>query len=304
MASDFRAPPKGQENQLSKEFGGFKPQLDGSWSFQAQFNAIAAMSAEDDWSFKEGSVKDVTDRGRGEAVRKLQDALEDTIEKNPPPARLSSLLYRPGRQCDEDEEDGGIAKAAAADAAVAEVQLRKDVRSLLAPLRELEKLPPSGSRNGAALDIFRQLKRLRITVDCLKATKIAVELNKPCWRGALASKDVQEAAGALVKNWRSMYRTQTGQSVEKYSQRRFRLVAVDMEESTYGANPKMAQYCKTVDRLCKELRKDPELCRELLAGTSSGAELRLRVGERVKGEQLTKRRNKSEAAPPPKFLPT
>lgn len=303
MAADFRGPPKGQENQLSREFGGFKPVLDGSWSFQAQFNAIAAMSAEDDWSFKEGSVKDVTDRGRGEAVRKLQEALEETIEENPPPARLSSLLYRPGKDAAEDEDDGGIAKAAAADAAVAEVQLRKDVRALLVPLHELEKLPASASRNGAVLDIFKQLKRLRISTDCLKATKIAVELNKPCWRGALASKEVRETASALVKNWRSMYRTQTGTSVEKVSQRRFRLVAVDMEESTYGSDPKMAQYCKTIERLCKELRKDPELCRELLAGTSSGAELRLRVSERVKREQLTKKK-KSEAAPPPTIQPT
>lgn len=99
-----------------------------------------------------------------------------------------------------------------------------------------------------------------------------------------------------------MYKTQTGTSVERISQRRFRMVAVDLEESTYGADPKMAQYCKTVERLCNELRKDSELCRAMLSGSSSGAELRLRVSERVKGEQL--KQKKSQAAPPPKFQPT
>eukprot|EP00931_Biecheleriopsis_adriatica_P050973 TRINITY_DN29531_c0_g1_i2.p1 TRINITY_DN29531_c0_g1~~TRINITY_DN29531_c0_g1_i2.p1 ORF type:complete len:290 (-),score=58.03 TRINITY_DN29531_c0_g1_i2:209-1078(-) len=278
---DFRAPKAGGgggENKPVREVGS-RIQLDGTWGFQAQFNAIAACTREDDNSFKENSVKEVTDRGRAEAAARLQRALEEALEQD-----SSDRTSKRKASAIEDERDRGLTEAVK----TAEAEVRRDVRALLSPLKELEKVAGSDASNNAALDIFRQLKRLRMTVDCLKATKIAVELNKPCWRGSQAMPEVRDAASSLVRSWRSMYRAQAGKAEgisEATKQRRFRLLSVDLEASAHGMSPKIQQYCRVIEELCEAIVNDPQLCRDLVQGSIPGNQLVGKMVQRVQGAQ-------------------
>ncbi|CAJ1414884.1 unnamed protein product [Effrenium voratum] len=259
--------------RLTLQVGG-SVQLDGTWSFQAQFKALGACNQEapvstlvvtnDDWSFKENSVKEVTDRGRKEGITRLQGVLAECSERAPEPKKRKIKDL-------DNEDDQKILEALGE----AELELRRNVKALLAPLKELEKHRGEAS-DGAALAIFRQLRRLNVTVDTLKATRIAAELNKPCWRGSQASSAVRSAATALIKNWRSMYRSETGQLDEKSDAskaRRVRLLAVDLEEKVFDACHKMGEYCRVIELLCQELDQCRDTGDNLLQGNVSGHDL-------------------------------
>ncbi|CAK9105192.1 unnamed protein product [Durusdinium trenchii] len=242
-----------------------KVQLDGSWSFQAQFKALQACNQEDDLSFKTNSVKEVTDHGRSEAIARLQSVLAES----PAPVKK--------RKADEiengaNEDDRKIVEALNE----AEADLRKNVRTLLAPLKELEKVAGRSESDAAALAIFRQLRQLNVTVECLKATKIAAELNKPCWRGSQAAPRVRSAATNLIKGWRSMYRAETGKkdgALEASRARQVRIQAVDLEEKVFTQTQKMNEYCRIIELVCQDLMQCSDISQRLLQGTLSGDDL-------------------------------
>jgi len=289
MGFEFRAPPKGQENKLCREASG-RIQLDGQWSFQAQFNALGACNQEDDNSFKENSVKEITDRGRVEGAARLQQALEASLASD----GLSSLLKhaprdRPlKRKALAEDADGGLTEAAAANDAAAESEVRKSVRALLQPLRELEKVAGSPARNNAALDIFRQLRRLNVTVNVLKATKVAAELNKPCWKGMQAAPEVRQAASSLVRSWKNMYRAQAG-AVDDVSEANLtkgcHRLSINLEESVHAKCPKTQHYCRVVEVLCAEIQSAPSLSRDMMLGSANGKDLLQRIVSQVVGSR-------------------
>eukprot|EP00933_Yihiella_yeosuensis_P048886 TRINITY_DN45342_c0_g1_i1.p1 TRINITY_DN45342_c0_g1~~TRINITY_DN45342_c0_g1_i1.p1 ORF type:complete len:286 (+),score=61.61 TRINITY_DN45342_c0_g1_i1:59-859(+) len=250
-----------------------KVQLDGEWSFQAQFRALGACHVEDDLAFKESSVKDISDRGRSEGVLRFQTALEEGL------SRSSSQLKGKRKAPEAEEDDGGIAAASASDGKLIEAEVRRDVRALMVPLRELSQVSPTPSTNAAVLEIFRQLRRLQVSVDCLKATKVAAELNQPCWKGDQVSQEVREAAASLVRRWRSMYKSQASTSDEpKIDERKCRCMAVDLEACTHGQMPKTSMYCRSVEVLCEIIRRDADLCRRMVFGTESIQDL---VGKNI-----------------------
>ncbi|CAE8614227.1 unnamed protein product, partial [Polarella glacialis] len=194
----------------------------------------------------ERSVKEVTDRGRVEGAARLQVALEEALENVP---RLEPPTAK--RKATEAFESDSLEPAIAAEAAHVEAELRRDVRALLKPLQQLQQVRPSADSNAAALNIFRQLRRMQVSVDCLKATKIAIELNKPFWRGSQAAPEVRDAASSLVKSWRHMYRAQEAGGADGTSPaaqaRKCRLLCVDLEEYAHSKCPKSTLYCRLIE---------------------------------------------------------
>jgi len=259
----------------SREVGS-RIQLDGAWSFQAQLDALRACNREEDWTFKENSVKEVTDRGRTEATARLQKALGE-----------SQLMPRQKRKAIEleNDEDRKITEAMKA----AEADVRKHVRALLAPLKDLEQVPRSADSDAAALAIFRQLRRLQVTVECLKSTRIAAELNKPRWRGANAAPEVRNAVTSLIKGWRSMYRAETGKSdvLDATRARKVRLQAVDLEEKIFAQCQRLKDYRRVMELVTEELMQCRDVSDRLLEGSLSGYDLvaknagRLRIAARA-----------------------
>ncbi|OLQ10445.1 hypothetical protein AK812_SmicGene5847 [Symbiodinium microadriaticum] len=340
-----------------REAGG-KVQLDGAWSFKAQLNALGSVNQEEDFSFRQNSVKEVTDRGRAEGISRLQKVLQESapalpttskkrkaterslklgfscsfdlqrialkkdghggfqlvgnaILVDPVPQNVAYLKEaiqkkkKPNRvTCDADEismysqkededwvpedeetevnrgkskaalpagneDDQKIAKAMDA----AEAELRKNVLALLTPLRDLEQVAGQPESDTAVLAIFRQLRRLNITTDCLKATRVALELNKPCWRGSKAAAPVRDAATSLIKSWRNMYRAEHGQSSESEEAaraRQLRLLAVDLEDKVFNQCHKMDHYCRAIESLSQDLGSQ-DLCQSLVQDGAAAA---------------------------------
>lgn len=244
-----------------REAGG-KVQLDGAWSFKAQLNALGSVNQEEDFSFRQNSVKEVTDRGRAEGISRLQKVLQESAPALPTTSKKRKALPA------GNEDDQKIAKAMDA----AEAELRKNVLALLTPLRDLEQVAGQPESDTAVLAIFRQLRRLNITTDCLKATRVALELNKPCWRGSKAAAPVRDAATSLIKSWRNMYRAEHGQSSESEEAaraRQLRLLAVDLEDKVFNQCHKMDHYCRAIESLSQDLGSQ-DLCQSLVQGRTSG----------------------------------
>mmetsp|Transcript_55846 Transcript_55846/g.104770 ORF Transcript_55846/g.104770 Transcript_55846/m.104770 type:complete len:278 (-) Transcript_55846:108-941(-) len=250
---------------LSKEVGG-KVQLDGSWGFKAQLKALGAYNQEEDFGFKENSVKEVTDGGRSEGIARLQATLQECAEQLPVPSKKRKALLS------GNEDDRKIAEALTA----AEGELCKNVLALLAPLKELEQVAGQVESEKAVLAIFQQLKRLNLTSDCLKATRIPLELNKPCWRGSQATPMVRNTATALIKSWRTTFRADTGHSTEAgvaSRKRQLRLLAVDLEDQVFNQCQKMDQYCRLIESLTQELSRSQDVCQSFMQGRTSGQDL-------------------------------
>jgi len=254
-----------------------KASLDGSWNFQAQINALKSCGggggagsaggppSKDDLTFKESSVKDVTDRGRTEGAARLQKALEIALTEAPPTAP------RPAPKALMVKE---------------EVDVRGKVKAHLGALQRLRYDGKTKSRDSAALDILRQLDSLNVSVPCLKDTKIALELNQPCWRGNEVSADVRQYASSLVKQWRTMFRVETGTGevamAPAVRSRKCRSRSMDLEECAYGQYQKVAQYMEVVDWTCKIIMADGKVSQGLLAGTLTSKALLTRAVEEVK----------------------
>lgn len=250
------------ENRLSTELPPLV-QLDGSWTFQAQFKALAACSAVDDLSFKENSVKCVTDRGRTEGALRLKTALQLAFTKCS------------AKESQKPEKVPSDAKKAPID--VEESHTRHEVQKLMRHLQSLEKAGPGAKRDQQALDVLNELKRLPISVGCLKATKVPAELNKPCWKSSQVSEAVREKAALLVHSWRTLYRCQAPGSLEGVSAaflpKRAQLLAVELEETIHGQFPRTRSYIETVEALCEVLQKELQFGRRMLTGGASAQEV-------------------------------
>jgi len=163
---------------------------------------------------------------------------------------------------------------------------------VIANLKTLQRLRgdvPSTNRNTAALHVMRQLSDLDVSVGCLKATKVAAELNQPFWRGTEVSADVRRFATSLVKEWRVMFRNETGTTEvamnPEVRSRKCRTISMDLEESAYGWCQKVAKYMEIVDWTCKIILGDGEVSKALLAGTLGCKELLTRAAEEVKRQR-------------------
>lgn len=277
------------------------PRLDSAWSYQAQFNALnaaAAANKEVDRTFQEHSVKDVTDNGREAAAKRLQAALEDALKalaSSPKGGGTSSL----------EPVAGSPLNAQLAKIEVPEVEVRREVKLLVGHLRGLRASCTGEARDASALDVLKQLQALPISVDCLKSTKVAVELNEGCWRGSGVSAEVRGLASSLVHRWRAMFRAGAGGGAEGIQtsgvghERRCRNLSMDLEESCYGQKQRTSGYAEVVEIVCRLVRHEPESARALLTGAKKSKELVEKAERHLMRERLAARHRPAEKRPRP-----
>jgi len=244
------------DNKLSTDCFS-RPGLDSEWSYKAQFRAITACSAPDDFTFQEGSVKDVTDKARARAAAVIQKSLVEACKRKAKRKHSSSDMGRllPLRDLDE----------------IPEPELVQEVKSLR---KDLQRLREGGAYGGqldeSAAGALVQLERLPVTVRCLKATKVAAELNQPCWRSNDVSPDVREHAASLVRRWRAMYREEeTGRPdglSEEAHERSCKNVAMDIETNVYQLKQRVAQHGGLVQSICALLMVEPEVAKSMVRG--------------------------------------
>lgn len=243
-----------------------KPQLDGSWSYQAQLRALDSCNPVEDLTFKESSVKDVSDAGRGQGAAKIQRVLTE----------VSSALAQPASK--RQKTNHGISPQ--------ELEVCQEVCALMQQLQHFRNEGASSVQSKAVVDVLLLLKTLPINVACLKKTKIAAELNQPFWRGESISADVQKFASFLVRTWRNMYKAETedagpnGMSASILA-RTLKGLSSDLEESIYGHHPKIVQYTEHVDAVCERIR-DNRITEGLMAGSIKSKEFVKLVVDSVK----------------------
>jgi len=275
---------KGRDNKPVWEVKN-KPNIDGSWGFKQQIGALKnSCDAEVDLTFKESTVKDVSDSVRAKSAAKLQEMLAGALKQPPSSKRKASIAFN------------GVSASVGAGAAgsshggfeLPEPELRLEVKGLVQQLQRLRQDPNCEARSAAVIDILQQLEQLPITVSCLKATKIGAELNEPCWRTTDNSKEVKGRAAALVRRWRSMYRAENGNtdgvSVAAH-ERRCRNLSMDLEESAYSQVQRLSFYDDLILSVCELLKRDVDATRALMDGAITTKDFVGRVAGEVKRRQ-------------------
>eukprot|EP00927_Polykrikos_kofoidii_P076756 TRINITY_DN73795_c0_g1_i1.p1 TRINITY_DN73795_c0_g1~~TRINITY_DN73795_c0_g1_i1.p1 ORF type:complete len:300 (+),score=60.14 TRINITY_DN73795_c0_g1_i1:61-960(+) len=240
-----------------------QPALSGDWSFEAQIKALESCSQERDDTFKERSVRDVTDKGRMQGAAQLLKVLEDVLSKAPKALTngtaqgTSSSSSKNGRLLPLQE--------------VSEVATRKEVKSLLKRLQELREEGRCGaSLDNEAMDVLAALDSLPVSVTCLKATKVAVELTQTFWRSNCVGAEVQRDAAALVKRWRVMYKASEGHASTvspAVQARHCKNVSMDLEECVHSSKQRVQNYQELIRGSCALLLYDKAAAGCLVSGT-------------------------------------
>jgi len=272
---------KKANNEGAGECGGFRPQVVEGKDFKYALAAIKACNREEDFTFRESTVKDVTDKGRQKAATSLQEALEDALQRAPPPPEKEKATalkcVSPGSGADS-----------LSSMAMSGSEIRQEVRSLLKVLQRHHldgaSAGPKEKHDAAVVDALRQLEQLPIDVTCLKSTKIAVELNQKCWQDNQVSEEVRERSAGLVRRWRSMYRAQGHglRDSSAASTRRARNVSMELEENVYGYSQHLTGYCEIIEGVISRFDRDPEATRGLLLGTTPASDFVTRAANRVR----------------------
>lgn len=259
-----------------------KDQLDGSRSIESQARFIGNYGAAvDDLTFKESTVRQVTDRGRAKVVSELMQELATQGKK----ARVAHRA----------DQAAILAQSAAAGEPPSEAI--QEVRAQLATLQGIR-------ARGKPADIVSArppldaLSLLSIDAITLKKTKVAAELNQDYWK-VRSAPEVKRLAAALVQKWRSAYRREE----DGPSERTLRNTASALEESAHSAALRDAgrfggaqQYNQLIEALLKKLT--PELADGLLEGREVALDL---VG-RVQKRQVAELKNKGNTPPAPGTL--
>lgn len=284
--SDGNSNSKGGENQVSGEFSK-QIQLSGGSSFQAQLNTLSRCGAEDDLTFREGSVKDVTDRGRTQAASKLESALKQAASaagrrrsEHKPAVKRKAEQLGPAAGASSSSSSSSLSAHDKAE----EIEVRREVRVLLERLR--------GYRAGhqsefVAVDALRLLEQIPVTVACLKATKVAAELNLPSWRVEGAPAELRARASSLVRRWRVMYKADEdgGDAAQALPPamvaRVSRIVSMDLEETAFTHKQRTALYAEIVEAICALLEREPTSAVSLLTGSTTTKDFVGRVAESV-----------------------
>jgi len=283
--SDGNSSSKGAENRNSIEFGGNRPKLSGEWSFKEQLAALRGrVDPQMDFAFREGFVKDVTDKQRQAGHTRLESAFSDVLKR--------PLTEREKRKAAKAATTAAAFKAIATGARplpvktpdeLSAAELREDVMVLAKRLQSLRKDGRVSKDAADCLDILYELEQLPMTVACLKATKIAVELNQPCWKASVNS-EVREHATSLVRQWRAMYRAEEGLPdgvTVAANTRRCRNLSMDLEEAVYSKVQKVAPYAELIQATCALLHCDVDSARSLLQGGVSSKDFVQRAARKL-----------------------
>eukprot|EP00929_Paragymnodinium_shiwhaense_P009133 TRINITY_DN113183_c0_g1_i1.p1 TRINITY_DN113183_c0_g1~~TRINITY_DN113183_c0_g1_i1.p1 ORF type:complete len:321 (-),score=69.29 TRINITY_DN113183_c0_g1_i1:110-1072(-) len=270
--SDGNSNSKGAENRVSHVSEGSRFGLSGEWNFKAQLRALKdAANTVVDYGFREGSVRDVTDKQRQAAHAKLESTLVE-------------VLSRP--MTDKERKKAAKAEAAAKDAVrsgmsdghvlplkepqeMSEAEMCQQVKVLCKRLQTLRKDGKHASRDADSVEVLYELEHIPMSVKCLKVTKVAAELNQPCWRGPGVSAEIREHVTSLVRRWRSMYRQEEGlpdgASAATHA-RRCRNLSMDLESAVHSRVQKVTPYAELVQAACALLYVEVASARSLLQG--------------------------------------
>mmetsp|Transcript_6434 Transcript_6434/g.11175 ORF Transcript_6434/g.11175 Transcript_6434/m.11175 type:complete len:311 (-) Transcript_6434:24-956(-) len=284
MGSDGNSSSTGSsERKLAMEFQGSQIKLDGSWTFQAQFNALAACNAVVDLSFKEGSIKDVSDIARMKGADFIQEVLDDIVATQ----RLS-VKRRKFSKRSLSTDLVSVANPDDATPWLTQEDVEKDVRFLLTELQRHRREPAGNVRDAMIADILAQLEHLPVSLVCLQKTRLAIELNDPFWKGPTVSAAVREKSSSLIRRWRAMLKAQVPGSLEEspatYA-RRCRNLSMDLEECAYGISQsakKLGGYADLLEAAADSLRQNPKVVEALLTGNSEAKDFVADIAKSVR----------------------
>jgi len=266
----------GSERKLAFEFSGSQIKLDGAWTWQAQFNALAACNHVVDCSFRDGSIRDVSDTGRMKGAAFLLQVLDEIIAAEGVPTKRRKL----NKGSIESLIGGG--STSSSSRAVVKVDtsglspedVEKDCKFLVKELQRHRSEPASTVRDAMVMDILAHLEHLPMTLECLRKSRIAMELNDPFWRGKAIAEKVRDKASMLVRRWRAMLKVQAPGIFEESAatkERRCRNLSMDLEECAYGFSQsakKLGGYADLLDAIATHLRQNPKGVQGLLFGTA------------------------------------
>eukprot|EP00746_Dinoflagellata_sp_MGD_P016330 gnl/MRDRNA2_/MRDRNA2_136800_c0_seq1.p1 gnl/MRDRNA2_/MRDRNA2_136800_c0~~gnl/MRDRNA2_/MRDRNA2_136800_c0_seq1.p1 ORF type:complete len:302 (+),score=65.63 gnl/MRDRNA2_/MRDRNA2_136800_c0_seq1:68-907(+) len=178
-------------------------------SIKSQASFLASymnfMTAEEDLSFKESSVKDVTDGGREDAIEALMKAISTAVKR---------VTANPTASI----KDGATLPIA---------DPTQEVLELVTKLRAVRHAKHDLKDPAASVGILRKLESLPIDVECLKRTKVALEFNNDFWKHHEDS-TTRERVASLVRRWKGMYRAVQGKGTS-LSEQRLKVLATDLE---------------------------------------------------------------------------
>mmetsp|Transcript_73555 Transcript_73555/g.207756 ORF Transcript_73555/g.207756 Transcript_73555/m.207756 type:complete len:258 (-) Transcript_73555:105-878(-) len=245
--------------------------LHGAEGVFSQVKVLQQEQNVDNTSFNQYTVRNVSDRAREEAAAKIQKVLIKMLQMAPPPS--------PTKQVTGNHQDS-------LDAA-----FQREVQLLMQLLQTSRRKADSPK----IVAVLSRLKKMRMSVAVLKKTKIAAELNQPCWQSPEIPDEARKIASALIREWRTLYRTETGR--DPYGlpaaalARRSWSLSMDLEESIYQHTPRLSQHSEAVDELCLKLQ-DQKCIQGLMGEGLTTKELAKQVVGTVKRRQDQKRRVK------------
>jgi len=282
----------GAENKGSFEVLG-KLQLDGSASCQQQSRILAYANREEDLSFKESSVKDITDKGRVKAAAMLQKVLEMLLgataaaQSSAKTAHIEDGILK--RKAATAFGAGASSSSSSTNALVEDAPMRQEVREAMSQLKKI-RLAGGASVDNAVELIIHRLSKQPMSASCLKITKIATEINQPVWRNHQVAK-IKESSADLVQRWRSLYRGETGASAAApapVGPQRLRTTSMFLEGSCHTLVQKVSLYVALMEAVAEQLQREPQAARELVIGGISSTEFVKKVADERKRLDIVK----------------
>mmetsp|Transcript_7979 Transcript_7979/g.17784 ORF Transcript_7979/g.17784 Transcript_7979/m.17784 type:complete len:312 (-) Transcript_7979:56-991(-) len=286
MGSDGNSNSTGSsERKLAMDFQGSQMKLDGSWTFQAQFNALAACNAVVDLSFKEGSIKDVSDVARMKGAKFIHEVLDDIVANQRPNFKRRRFSKRT-----LGTELVSVVNSENNKHWLSAEDVEKDVKFLLAELQRHRREPAGNVRDAMIADVLTQLEHLPVTLVCLQKTRLAIELNDPFWKGNTVSAVVREKSSALIRRWRAMLKAQVPGSIEESTAtyaRRSRNLSMDLEECAYGISQsakKLGGYADLLEAAADKLRQNPRVVEALFTGNAEAKDFVADIAKSVRSK--------------------
>jgi len=285
---DGNSSSKGAENKPSFEAAS-RLQLGSQSSLAAQARVLGLClnPAGPDLSFKESSVKDVTDKARTSAASKLQKALEKmlvtsitspachieggVLKRKASAAFVDGISHTPASSSSSAcaiKQETDMTPASSSSLACApkhETDMRQEVREEVEKLKKIRL--SGGAEVDSAVSILKDLALQPISASCLKITKIGVEINQGFWRGS-QNNNIRELATTLVHKWRSLYRAENGApepviAAASVSTTRCRTLSMILEQTCHTHVQKVKMYSEFVDDVIDRLLSDQSLARKI-----------------------------------------
>lgn len=238
------------------------PQLDATKPIEKQAAALSnVLDKVDDLTFKETTVRDVSDRGRQKVVDDLMRSLASGLKK-----------LREQKRAEPASEDA--------------LATQEEVSKQLGVLRGIRS---KAGNPVAAAEPLRRLSSLPIDGQILRKTKVALELNNDFWKRS-KSPEVKQMVATLVRDWRAQFRKEE----EGPSERTLRNSASDLEQASHALAPRTVQYSGLVNAIVRQLDQVPGLAASIMDGRERPLDWVSKVHKRVVAEKKNAGNNPSQ----------